>query len=202
MKKHLVSAAILAVFGAGAAFAQGITFGQSLPVDIEAEVGSVCGAQVIRANGGDLAIDFNDLASTPAGTQKEDNGGRLYYVCNSAAGLTRTFTSTNGGFLYRAGTGGGANNQIPWTFQHRETTAQPGLAVSERQLTDPFTGTIPGSAALLAGLGNQAAVGGPGPDLLIRAQGVQVASNLVGVSTTNVFAGDYRDVLTIGITPN
>jgi hypothetical protein len=201
MKKHLVSAAILAVFGTSAAFAQ-ITFSDSLTVGIDAEVSSVCGAQVIRANGGDLAIDFNDLASTPAINKVLNAQGRLYYVCNSADGLTRTFTSQNGGFLYRAGTGGGTNNQIPWTFEHLGTNAQPGLAVSERQLTVPFTGTIPGSAALLAGLGNQAAVGGPGPDLRIRAQGVQVASTLVGVNTTNVFAGDYNDVLTIGIIPN
>lgn len=190
MKKYLVSAAVMAVFGASSAFAQAVpAFGDNLTVSLSADVAAVCGAQLNAGDGLNLDIDFGDLTSVASTAQVQVGGGSITYVCNVPAGFQRSFSSDNGGFLYRDGTAGGSSNQIPWTLQHGGGS---GLGFAEIQLTSARNDSRGGSAAFTAGQ-----TGG----LTFRANGVQV-TGASGILTTNVFAGDYSDVMRITITPN
>lgn len=187
MKKFLVSAAAMVVFGAGSAFAQSVpAFGPSVTVSLEAEVGAVCGVQLNAGDGLNLEIDFGALTTVSSADQVQIPGGSATYVCNVPTGFTRTISSQNNGFLYRTGTGGGANNQIPWTMQHGGGS---GLSFAALQLTTPRVNNYGGGF-----------LNGQTGGLTFRASGVAVPSAAnASITTTNVFAGDYTDVVTITI---
>jgi hypothetical protein len=190
MKKVLIATAsvLAAVAMAAPAAAQQ---GQSLVVNLTGNVASVCGAYNSGATNGVLNLDFGQLAGTPAAQQVALPGFNATYICNSAAGMTRTISSANSGFLFRTGTSGGAANQVPYTIAHGGGS---GLNFSEQGLSAPIVTVRPGSTALMAGQGGT---------VTLRANGVQIPSPAnAAFTTTNVFAGDYNDVLTIAVVAN
>ena len=115
MKKTLLIGAMASVFTAGTAFANGSPSNQ-LSYELSAEVGSVCG--VYNASGTEIEVDFGELTETATTTAVEQNAGSASYACNSPNGFSRSIASTNGGYLYRAGTEGGENNQIAYEMRH------------------------------------------------------------------------------------
>jgi len=191
MKKVLIATAsvLAAVAMAAPAAAQQ---GQSLVVNLTGNVASVCGAYNSGAANGVLSLDFGQLANTDAnGGQVALPGFNATYICNSAAGMTRTISSANSGFLFRDGTTGGAANQVPYTIAHGGGS---GLNFAEQGLSAPIVTTRPGSTALMNGQGGT---------VTLRANGVRIPSPAnAAFTTTNVFAGDYNDVLTIAVVAN
>lgn len=185
MKYSALSGAIAAVFIAGAAFAQQTPSGQ-LSYDLSAEVGSVCGA--FNSTGTEIDVDFGELANTATTSTVEENAGSASYACNSPNGFTRTFSSANGGYLFRSGTSGGAQNQIAYEMSHGGGS---GLSMDWTQLTSAATADLSGAGFLTGQTG--------GVDF--RVYGVRSTnSNANGASHTTVFAGDYSDVVTITLT--
>lgn len=188
MKKILLVAAAAAAMSASPAFAQSApapTFGDSLTVNLAADVAARCDA---RLNGGDgtvLNIDFETLSSTATTAQVTKPGASITYICNDADGFTRTFTSANGGFLTLGGTPTtDAARRIRWTLQH----GGGPINFAETQLTAPLART---HGAFLEGVTGS---------LTFRADGVSKLDNSgSGTQVTTVFAGDYSDVMTIAI---
>ncbi|GAD59583.1 hypothetical protein IWC96_12475 [Brevundimonas sp. BAL450] len=184
MKRILLAASALAMIAAPAA-------AQNLTVNLTGNVASVCGAYNSGATGGVLNLDFGQLANTDATAQVALGGFNATYICNSAAGMTRTISSANGGYLFRTGTSGGSANQVEYSIQHGGGS---GLNFSEQGLSAPIVTVRPGSTALMAGQGGT---------VTLRADGVRIPSPAnAAFTTTNVFAGDYTDVLTIAVVAN
>lgn len=185
MKKIILTGALGAFFIAGSAFAQATPSGQ-LSYDLSAEVGSVCGAY--NSSGTEIDVDFGELSNTESTSAVEENAGSASYACNSPNGFTRTFSSANGGYLYRAGTSGGSQNQIAYEMKHGGGS---GLSMDWTQLTASQNTDLSGSGFLTGQTG--------GVDF--RVYGVRSTnSDANGASHTTVFAGDYSDVVTITLT--
>lgn len=187
MKKILLVAAAVAATSATPAFAQAVpTFGDTLTVNLAADVALRCDA---RLNGGDgtvLNIDFDTLSTTDTAAQVTRPGGSVTYICNDVDGFTRTITSANSGWMTLNGAPTtAANRRIRYTVQHGGGS---GLAFAETQLTAPISGNF------------GAFLGGQTGSLTFRANGVsQLDPSGSGTQVTTVFAGDYSDVLTIEI---
>ncbi|MDO1559668.1 hypothetical protein Q0812_09540 [Brevundimonas sp. 2R-24] len=187
MKKVLIASATAIALAATA----GAASAQNLTVNLTGNVATVCGAYNSGATGGVLNLDFGQLANTDATAQVPLGGFNATYICNSAAGMTRTISSANGGYLWRTGTSGGAANQVRYTIQHGGGS---GLNFAESTLFTPIVTVRPGSVALMNGQGGT---------VTLRADGVRIPSPAnSSFTTTNVFAGDYTDVMTIAVVAN
>lgn len=193
MKKYLVSAAVMAVFGASSAFAQApANFGSSLEFELNAVVDPICGARLNASSAGpELELDFGNLTQLPSTDQETRGGGSLTYVCNVASGFTRTISSQNGGFLTLDGAATTANNRrIPFTMEHGGGS---GLGFAANDLSSPVVNSY-ATDAFRAGQ-----TGG----VTFRVNGVRVpVGTSTSLFTTTVFAGDYSDIVTVAITPN
>ena len=183
--RTILSGAVATVMFAGLGYAQQTPAGQ-LSYDVSAQVGSVCG--VYNASGTEIVVDFGDLSSTETTGTVEQAAGSASYACNSPDGFNRTITSTNGGYLFRSGTSGGAQNQIAYEMRH---SGSNGLTMDWTQLTAAETGDLSGPSFLT----------GQSGDVDFRVSGVRATNaGADGASYTTVFAGDYSDVVTITVT--
>lgn len=177
MKKiALIAAGIVAVAAVPAS-------AQSLTYNLNAQVAPTCG--VFNASGSTIPVDFGQLATVPSSSTVDVAAGEATYRCNSANGFTRTITSQNNGFLTLDGQATTDNaRRIRFNMAH---TGNSGIAFTAQQLTTPVSATFSGSAAFLAGeTGN----------VSFQAFGAQ------GATGTTVFAGNYRDTVTITVTAN
>ena len=186
MKKILMVAAAAAALSAMPASAQTLTYG------LTAQVASVCG--VYRSSGQTVAVDFGQLAATPAGVALPEVGaGSASYRCNSATGFTRTISSANSGFLVRNGVATtDPLNRIPFNIRHGGGS---GLGFAAQQLTGPINTSFGGSGAFLAGQTGS---------VLFTTFGVDAgpSANNNNAPGTTVFAGNYQDTVTITVTAN
>ena len=182
MKKFIVSTAAATVFAFGSA---AIAQDGQLSYDLNAEVSSVCGAY--NASGTEIDVDFGELAETATSNTVEQGAGDATYICNSPNGFSRTFTSANGGYLFRAGTNGGAQNQIAYEMRHQGSN---GLNMNWTSLSSAASADLNGSAYLTGVTGA----------VSFRVDGVRGADEVNGAAGTTVFAGDYSDVVTITVT--
>ncbi len=175
MKKIALIAAGLAAVAAVPASAQSLTY------NLAAQVAPSCG--VYNASGSTIAVDFGDLAGVATTATVNVAGGDATYRCNNANGFTRTITSQNNGFLTLDGqTTTDAARRIRFDMVH---TGNSGLAFAARQLSTPVSGNFGGSPAFLAGETGT---------VTFQAFGV------LGATGTTVFAGNYRDTVTITVT--
>ena len=181
-KTIFTSAVAVAVLLSGTAFAQN----SQLTYDLSAQVSSVCG--VYNSTGSSIDVDFGDLSNTETTATVEQAAGSASYACNSPNGFTRTISSTNGGYLFREGTNGGAENQIAYEMSHSGTN---GLNMGWTQLTSAANADLSGNGFLT----------GISGDVDFRVYGVRATNAAAdGASYTTVFAGDYSDVVTITVT--
>ncbi len=181
---------ILLIVAAGAAFAAAPAHAQSLSLRLEAGVRPICGAYNGRS--GPVEVAFGALSQVAVTQQVSRPAGSVTYRCNNLAGFTRRVTSQNGGFMTLNGDPTtDTARRIPFTLQQTGT-----YGFSQRQLTNPVVTTHrPGSnrAAFLRGAGG---------NLVFRAFGVRTAASGAAPAGTRVFAGEYRDTVTITITAN
>lgn len=181
MKKIALIAAGIAAFAAVPASAQSLTY------NLNAQVAPSCG--VYNSSGSTIPVEFGELATVATSSTVDVAAGEATYRCNSVNGFTRTITSQNNGFLTLNGTTTTDNaRRIRFNMAH---TGNSGLAFSAQQLTSPVSGTFGGSTAFLAGeTGN----------VSFQAFGVQGALGGNGSPGTTVYAGNYRDTVTITVT--
>lgn len=107
-------------------------------------------------------------------TRSDQVVGGITYTCNALGGFTRRVTSLNGGALRRGGQG------IDYFLSQ---SGDGELAIPRTRLTSPLLGEVHAFPALTAGAGG-----------LLSVQIPSVAPDLL--------AGEYRDTVTIEITPN
>jgi spore coat protein U-like protein len=173
-----------AMLGSGAASAQNLTY------DLTAQVGQVCG--VYNAEGQTIDVDFGALANTPADQFIWRSAGDVTYRCNIQAGFTRTLASQNGGFLTLGGnTTSDAARRIEFTMQHWGADG-----FNYQQLTTPRITTHRDTA------GNPRYLQGENARVWFRAYGVRAPAAGGAPTGSRVFAGDYRDTVTITIMAN
>jgi len=171
-----------------ALFAAGITAltavpasAQTLTYNLNAQVAPTCG--VYSTSGPTIAVDFGELSTVATTSTVSVAAGDATYRCNSANGFSRTITSQNNGYLTLDGLATtDTARRIRFDMAH---TGNLGLAFSAQQLTTPISGTFGGNTAFLAGETGQVS---------FQAFGVQ------GASGTTVYAGNYRDTVTITVT--
>lgn len=175
MKKIALVAAGIAAFAAVPASAQSLTY------NLNAQVAPTCG--VYSTSGPVIAVDFGELSTVATTSTVNVAAGDATYRCNSANGFSRTITSQNNGYLTLDGVATADNaRRIRFDMAH---TGNSGLAFAAQQLTTPLSANFGGSAAFLAGeTGN----------VSFQAFGVQ------GAAGTTVYAGNYRDTVTITVT--
>lgn len=183
MKKIALIAAGVAALAAVPASAQSLTY------NLNAQVAPSCG--VYNASGSTIPVDFGQLAAVATSSTVDVAAGEATYRCNSANGFSRTITSANNGFLTLDGQPTTeAARRIRFNMAH---TGASGLSFSAQQLTSPLSNTFAGSTAFLAGeTGN----------VSFQAFGVQGAAGGNGAPGTTVYAGNYRDTVTITVTAN
>ena len=183
MKKIALLAAGIAAVSAVPASAQTLTY------NLNAQVQATCG--VYNAAGSTIPVDFGQLANVATSATVDVAAGEATYRCNSVNGFSRTITSQNNGFLTLDGATTTDNTRrIRFNMAH---TGNSGLGFAAQQLTSPVIGTFSGSTAFLAGeTGN----------VSFQAFGVQGATGGNGSPGTTVFAGNYRDTVTITVTAN
>lgn len=181
MKKIALLAAGIAAVAAVPASAQSLTY------NLNAQVAPSCG--VYNSGGSTIPVEFGELAAVPASTTVDVAAGEATYRCNSATGFTRTITSQNNGFLTLGGQPTNDNaRRIRFNMAH---TGNSGLSFTAQQLSAPVSSTFGGSTAFLAGeTGN----------VSFQAFGVQGAAGGNGAPGTTVYAGNYRDTVTITVT--
>jgi spore coat protein U-like protein len=181
MKKITLIAAGIAAVAAVPTSAQTLTY------NLNAQVAPTCG--VYNAAGATIPVDFGQLAAVPTSTTVDVAAGEATYRCNSVNGFTRTITSQNNGFLTLDGATTTDNaRRIRFNMAH---TGNSGLSFSAQQLSSPVNNTFGGSTAFLAGeTGN----------VSFQAFGVQGAAGGNGSPGTTVYAGNYRDTVTITVT--
>ena len=184
MKKFVIVGAAASIFTASSAYANGSP--SQLSYELNAEVGSVCG--VYNASGTEIEVDFGELSETPTTTSVEQGAGSASYACNSPNGFSRSISSANGGYLFRAGTEGGDSNQIAYEMRHG---GGHGLAMDWTQLTSSANADFNAGHFLNGQTGS----------VSFRVNGVRSSnSNANGAAHTTVFAGEYSDVVTITLT--
>jgi spore coat protein U-like protein len=183
MKKIALLAAGIAAVAAVPASAQSLTY------NLNAQVAPSCG--VYNAAGSTIPVDFGELANVSTSSTVDVAAGEATYRCNSVNGFSRTITSQNNGFLTLDGNTTTDNaRRIRFNMAH---TGNAGLAFSAQQLTSPIAASFAGSTAFLAGeTGN----------VSFQAFGVQGATGGNGSPGTTVYAGNYRDTVTITVTAN
>ncbi|MFM7350404.1 MAG: hypothetical protein ACKO01_13130 [Erythrobacter sp.] len=178
------------ILAVGLLAAPGAAVAQTLTYNVNAQVTQRCGAY--NTEGQVVPVDFGALANTLPAQFVQRDAGDITYRCNVAAGFTRTVTSQNNGWLTLAGQPTTSNTRrIRFTMQH-----QGANGFGYVQLTTPRVRSLvdaPGSRRYLNG---QTAV------IRFRAYGVRGAAAAVGPTGTTVFAGNYRDTVTLSITAN
>jgi spore coat protein U-like protein len=183
MKKIALLAAGIAAFAAIPASAQSLTY------NLNAQVAPSCG--VYNSGGSTIPVEFGELASVAASSTVDVAAGEATYRCNSANGFSRTITSQNNGYLTLDGNAtNDAARRIRFNMAH---TGNSGLSFSAQQLTSPVSNTFAGSTAFLAGETG---------DVSFQAFGVQGDVGGNGSPGTTVYAGNYRDTVTITVTAN
>lgn len=175
---------------AGALCASGGAVAQTATYALDAQVGQVCGAY--NAEGQTVAVDFGALATTPPDQFVWRAAGDLTYRCNVLAGFTRTITSQNGGFLTLGGQPTSeAARRILFTMQHWGADG-----FNYTQLTAPRVTTHRDTGGVPRFLNGETA------RVWFRAYGVRGTAAGGAPAGTQVFAGDYRDTVTLTITAN
>jgi hypothetical protein len=181
MKKIALIAAGIAAFAAVPASAQSLTY------NLNAQVAPSCG--VYNSSGSTIPVEFGELATVAASSTVDVAAGRATYRCNSVNGFTRTITSQNNGYLTLGGQTTNDNaRRIRFNMAH---TGNSGLSFSAQQLSAPVSSTFGGSTAFLAGETG---------DVSFQAFGVQGDVGGNGSPGTAVYAGNYRDTVTITVT--
>jgi spore coat protein U-like protein len=184
MKSIRLALAAGALSASGAAMAQTSTFALS------AQVQQACGAY--QSEGTTIAVDFGALANTPPDQFIWRAAGEITYRCNVRDGFTRTVASQNGGFLTLGGQPtGDMARRILFTMQHWGADG-----FNYAQLTAPRISTHRDTA------GNPRFLNGENARVWFRAYGVQGTATGGAPAGTRVFAGDYRDTVTLTITAN
>lgn len=159
MKKSILAlaAAGAMALGAHADSSETFTVQGDVPVICEAVNNSVADPEII-----DLTLST------------EQTLGSFTYICNTAAGFTRTISSASGGFLVNG------SQQLAYNVSHGGGS---GLSFSPEQLTSPKVTSLSGSPAFIAG---------------------QTGSFRVQVSgsTAGLYAGTFEDDVTLVVTAN
>lgn len=177
-------------FAAGVVSASGAAMAQGSTYALNAQVGQACGAY--NAEGDTVSLDFGALANTPPDQFVWRAAGDITYRCNVLAGFTRTVTSQNGGFLTLGGQPTTQNaRRILFTMQHWGADG-----FNYTQLITPRVSTHRDTA------GNPRFLRGEDARVWFRAYGVQGTASGGAPAGTRVFAGDYRDTVTLTITAN
>ncbi|MGY6636293.1 MAG: spore coat protein U domain-containing protein [Erythrobacter sp.] len=175
---------------AGTLAASTSALGQNLNYSLEADVAQACGAFNGQASA--IDVDFGALANTRADAQTERRAGSITYRCNNRNGFTRVIASQNGGFMTLNGDATTDRAQrIAFTMQH---TGPHGFR--PQQLTTPLVTShrdARGAGDFLRGSDGM---------VLFRASGVQIPAQGGAPASTSVFAGTYRDTVTITVTAN
>lgn len=183
MHKQLFTLAFLAALSGAPLAAQTTSF------ELAAQVAPICG--VYNSTGTTINVDFGALAHVATDASVNVGVGSATYRCNSPAGFTRTIASQNNGFLTL---GGDATTQdsrrIRFTIAHGGGS---GLNFAARQLNTPVSRSYPGGTSWLNGQTGSVS---------FQAFGVRTAPDANGVANTSVFAGTYRDTVTITVTAN
>lgn len=175
---------------AGALSASGTAVAQTSTYALSAQVQQVCGAY--NSEGATVAVDFGALANTPPDQFIWRAAGDIIYRCNVRDGFTRTVASQNGGFLTLGGQPTGETaRRILFTMQHWGADG-----FNYAQLTAPRISTHRDTA------GNPRFLNGENARVWFRAYGVQGTATGGAPAGTRVFAGDYRDTVTVTITAN
>lgn len=175
---------------AGLLSASGAAVAQSSSYAVRAQVRQVCGAY--NAEGQTVAVDFGALANILPTQFVQRAAGDITYRCNVQAGFTRTVASQNRGFLTLGGQTTTDNaRRIRFTMQQ-----QGADGFTYRQLTSPRVTTHRDSAT------NRRFLNGQTATLFFRAYGVRGPTPTVGPARTTVYAGQYRDTVTLTITAN
>jgi spore coat protein U-like protein len=170
--------------------APGVVNAESSTYALNAQVGQVCGAY--NAEGQTVTVDFGALANTPPDQFVWRAAGDITYRCNVLAGFTRTVTSQNSGFLTLGGQPTTENaRRILFTMQHWGADG-----FNYTQLTAPRVSTHRDTA------GNPRFLNGENARVWFRAYGVQGIAAGGSPAGSRVFAGDYRDTVTLTITAN
>lgn len=178
------------IAAASALFVSAPALAQTLSYDLTAEVGQVCG--VYNAEGQTIEVDFGALANTPADQFIGRAAVIVTYRCNVRAGFTRTVSSQNGGYLTLGGnTTGDPARRIQFTMQHWGADG-----FNYQQLTTPRVSTHRDTAT------NQRYLRGEDARVWFRAYGVRAPAAGGAPAGTRVFAGEYRDTVTITIMAN
>jgi spore coat protein U-like protein len=173
-----------ALGAAGSASAQNVSFA------LGGDVSQTCGAFNGQTNAVD--VDFGALANTPVGEQVTQRAGSVTYRCNNRDGFTRTIASQNGGFMTLNGDATTDEaRRIAFFMQH---TGPHGFR--SLQLTSPLITTH------RDGVGSTGFLRGNNGNVLFRASGVQTPTVGGAPAGTQVFAGTYRDTVTITVTAN
>jgi hypothetical protein len=175
---------------AGVLSASGAAVAQSSTYAVSAQVQQVCGAY--NAEGQTVAVDFGALANTLPTQFIQRAAGDITYRCNVQAGFTRTVASQNSGFLTLGGQAT-TNNARRIRFTMQQLGAD---GFSYRQLTTPRVTTHRDTAT------NRRFLNGQTARLFFRAYGVRGPATTTGPVGTVVYAGQYRDTVTLTITAN
>lgn len=178
------------LLAAGLSAASGAAMAQTSTYAINAQVDQICGAY--NAEGQTVAVAFGALANTPGDQFVQRAAGDITYRCNVLAGFTRSVASQNSGFLTLGGQPTNDNaRRIRFTMQHLGAQG-----FNYRQLTVPRVTTHRDTPS------NRRFLNGQTARVWFRAYGVQGTAAGGAPSGTRVFAGDYRDTVTLTITAN
>jgi spore coat protein U-like protein len=170
--------------------ASGPVMAQAARYNINAQVTQICGAY--NTEGQVVPVDFGALANTLPSQFIQRDAGDITYRCNVAAGFTRTVASQNRGFLTLGGQATtSATRRIRFTMQQ-----QGANGFGYAQLTAPRVN------ALRDAVGNPLYLRGQTAIIRFRAYGVRGPAVTTGPVGTTVFAGNYRDTVTLTITAN
>jgi spore coat protein U-like protein len=175
--------AVVAVFGTVPASAENIGY------RLNTQVTPVCGA--FSADGPVVDVDFGELSAVPSDQVVQRRAGTVTYRCNTTVGYTRTIASQNSGYLTLDGNPT-TDDARRIAFTMRQTGAH-GFA--RRQFSVPLTTFHP------VGRNSNAILRGNGGIVFFEAFGVRANSG-GGTPTTTVFAGNYRDTVSVTVTAN
>lgn len=178
------------ILAAGLLAAPVAAVAQTVRYDVNAQVRQICGAY--NTEGQVVAVDFGALANILPAQFVQRSAGDITYRCNVPAGFTRTVASQNSGWLTLGGQATtSANRRIRFTMQH-----QGADGFGYAQLTAPRVRTLVDAPNSRRYLNGQTAI------IRFRAYGVRGPATTAGPTGTTVFAGNYRDTVTLTITAN
>lgn len=178
------------ILAAGLMAAPGAAMAQTSNFALSAQVRQVCGAY--NAEGQTVAIDFGALATTPRDQFVWRQAGDITYRCNVLAGFTHTITSQNSGYLTLGGQPTvDCARRVLYTMQHWGADG-----FNYTQLTAPRVSTHRDTATTPRYLNGEDA------RVWFRAYGVRGTAIGAGPAGATVYAGQYRDTVTLTITAN